>query len=95
MIRDAVGLLGSERYAAGWTTHDRVADPKWVRLTLDGSSPHDLRLQAGSPAIGAGQPLPVEWPDPLRNPRQAQPDIGALVFCNGGGRSWLRLPSGL
>jgi len=67
-----------KRYEPGWTTHDRVADPRFVRLAADDSTPIDLRLQADSPAINAGQPLPKEWPDPLRDSDQAQPDIGAL-----------------
>ena len=67
-----------QHYEAGWTTHDRVVDPKFVRLTADRSTPADLRLQPDSAAIAAGRPIPVDWPDPLRNAAQAQPDIGAL-----------------
>ncbi len=57
-------------YEAGWTTHDRVADPKFVNF------PHDLRLQADSPALKSGQPIPADWPDPF--PSASAPDIGAI-----------------
>ncbi|MGI8978992.1 MAG: hypothetical protein ACR2FY_07185 [Pirellulaceae bacterium] len=67
-----------QRYEAGWTTHDKVADPKFVRLSSDGASPADLRLAAGSPAINLGQPIPTQWPDPLRELDKDQPDSGAL-----------------
>ena len=67
-----------KRYEPGWTTHDRVADPRFVRPASDDSATIDLRLQEDSPAINAGQSLPKEWPDPLRDSDQAQPDIGAL-----------------
>jgi hypothetical protein len=66
------------RYAAGWTTHDQVADPKFIRLSADGSSAPDLRLQSDSPAIDAGQPVPLQWPDPLRELDRGQPDVGVL-----------------
>jgi hypothetical protein len=66
------------RYEAGWTTHDLVADPKFVRLQVDQAAPSDLRLLADSPAINQGQPVPAEWPDPLREADKAQPDIGAI-----------------
>src|SRR5206468_1429547 len=66
-------FVGSQQYfPPGWTTLDRVADPKFVSL------PDDLRLQPGSPAIDAGQPVPPEWPDPLRDADQGLPDIGTL-----------------
>jgi len=67
-----------QHYEAGWTTHDRVMDPKFFRLATDGSKPTDVRLRPDSPAIGSGRPIPAEWPDPLRNAAQALPDIGAL-----------------
>lgn len=67
-----------KRYEAGWTTHDRLADPKFVRLPADESLPADLRLQAGSPAINAGQKLPAAWLDPLRAADKDEPDIGVL-----------------
>lgn len=66
-----------EHYPAGWTTHDRVADPKFVRLDADRSRSADLRLQADSPAIGLGQKLSDSWPDPLRVSSDT-PDAGAL-----------------
>jgi hypothetical protein len=65
-------------YEPGLTTQDRVADPKFVSLTPDGSKVPDLRLQAGSPAVNTGIPVPAEWPDPLRTNDAGQPDIGAL-----------------
>jgi hypothetical protein len=61
-----------KRYEAGWTTHDRVADPRFVKELTD------LRLQKTSPAIDAGQPIPSAWPDPLRDMDKGPPDIGAL-----------------
>jgi len=67
-----------KRYPPGWTTHDRVADPKFVRLPIDESAPADLRLQADSPAINGGLTLPPNWPDPLRDIDEGAPDIGAL-----------------
>src|SRR5207249_3535195 len=66
-----------KRYEPGWTTHDRVADPRFVKLSADGGTP-DLRLRADSPAVDAGQPVPRDWPDPLRDTDQGAPDIGAL-----------------
>ncbi|HLQ46264.1 MAG TPA: hypothetical protein VK137_16090, partial [Planctomycetaceae bacterium] len=62
----------------GWTTQDRIADPRFVRLTSDDSQAMDLRLQANSPAVNSGVSLPAEWPDPLREADADQPDIGAL-----------------
>jgi hypothetical protein len=67
-----------KRYEPGWTTQDRLADPKFVRLPADESQPADLRLQADSPAVKAGQKLPAEWPDPLRADDEAEPDSGVL-----------------
>jgi hypothetical protein len=78
-------VASRERYEPGFTTHDRVADPKFVRLAADGASPDDLRLQTDSPAIDAGLPLPAEWPDPLRQSDQAAPDSGALPH---GAETW-------
>jgi hypothetical protein len=70
--------LSQKPYGPGWTTHDRVADPKFVRLPLDQALPADLRLQQGSPAINGGQTIPADWPDPLRDGDKGAPDIGAL-----------------
>jgi hypothetical protein len=64
-------------YEPGWTTHDLVADPKFVNLPPDRSLSADLRLAAGSPAINAGVPLSSDWPDPLRNADADRPDLGA------------------
>ncbi len=65
-----------KRYEPGWTTHDRLADPRFVNLTAN--EPVDLRLRADSPAIDAGQALPADWPDPLRAADKEGPDIGAV-----------------
>ncbi|MCI0685513.1 MAG: hypothetical protein L0Y71_25710 [Gemmataceae bacterium] len=65
-------------YPAGWSTHDKAADPRFVRPPAPGSLDADLRLQAGSPAINAGLSLPADWPDPLREADKGSPDIGAL-----------------
>jgi hypothetical protein len=74
-----------KRYAPGWTTHDRLADPRFVRLPLDESQLADLRLQSDSPAVDAGQKLPADWPDPLRGEDQGDPDIGVLPL---GAKLW-------
>jgi hypothetical protein len=66
-----------KHYEPGWTTQDRIADPRFVRLTADTVSA-DLRLQADSPARNSGQALPRDWPDPMRDAGQGAPDIGAL-----------------
>ena len=65
-------------YEPGLTTHDRVADPKFVGYSTNLASPADLRLQPGSAAINAGQPVLPEWPDPLRAVDKDAPDSGAL-----------------
>lgn len=65
--------LTKKRYAPGWAANDVVADPKLRSL-----SANDFRLSPGSPAIGAGIQVPLEWFDPLRKP--GKPDIGAIPF---------------
>ena len=67
-----------KRYEPGWTTHDRVADPKFVGPPTDGPAQTDLRLRADSPAIDAGLPIVAEFPDPLRSADSGEPDVGAL-----------------
>jgi hypothetical protein len=74
----ALFTASRKHYEPGWTTHDRVADPKFVKLPADETQPADLRLQEGSPAINAGQPIPRDWPDPLRDADKGGPDSGAL-----------------
>ena len=64
-----------KRYEPGWTTHDRIADPGFVKLTPDAT---DLRLTPKSPAVNTGQAIPREWPDPLRDSDAGEPDIGVL-----------------
>jgi hypothetical protein len=72
-------------YEAGWTANDKVADPKFVRLSAELGSQPDLRLQADSPAVNFGQPVPAAWPDPLRERDKEQPDSGAIPV---GGEPW-------
>jgi hypothetical protein len=67
-----------QHYEAGWTTHDRVADPKFMRFPAERPGKTDLILSPDSPALASGQPIASEWPDPLRNTAQPKPDIGAL-----------------
>ncbi|MBX6315184.1 MAG: DUF1565 domain-containing protein [Isosphaeraceae bacterium] len=67
-------------YEPGWTTDDRIADPRFVHLAADRSTPTDLRLKLDSPAVDAGVPIPAEWPDPLRDADHGQADIGALPY---------------
>lgn len=71
-------LDSKNRYPAGWTTDDRVADPQFVRLTRDRTEAADLRLRPGSPAVNAGVPISSEWPDPLRETDRNAPEAGAL-----------------
>lgn len=65
-------------YEPGWSTQDRLADPRFQRLTADPHATVDLRLQEQSPAVNAGLALPETWVDPLRDTDAASPDIGAL-----------------
>ena len=74
-----------KQYEPGWTTQDRVVDPKFVRLVPDGTRAPDLRLQADSPAVNAGLAVPTDWPDPLRAADSGLPDIGALPL---GAKPW-------
>jgi hypothetical protein len=75
--KSALFTESRKRYEAGWTTHDRIANPLFVKLSADDAAA-DLRLQADSPAVNGGQPVPREWPDPLRDADKGAPDIGAL-----------------
>src|SRR5262249_59916281 len=61
------------RYEPGWTTKDRMADPKFIRLRADEAAA-DLRLRDDSAAVNAGEALPREWPDPLRAADRDAPD---------------------
>jgi hypothetical protein len=74
-----------EVYPSGWTTHDLVADPKFLKLGDGPNEASDLRLAKGSPAIGAGRQIPAAWPDPLRDADEGEPDSGAIPF---GGTAW-------
>ena len=73
-------LFASSRkqHEPGWTTDDRFADPKFVRLASDWKMPANLRLRGDSPAIDAGVDLSSKWPDPLRVKDARRPDLGAL-----------------
>ncbi len=64
-----------KRYEAGWTTHDRIVDPGFAKVAEEEM---DVRLTAKSSAVNAGQPIPADWPDPLRTADAGEPDIGAL-----------------
>lgn len=72
------------RYAPGWEANALVADPKLTAFDPHPRATNDYRLQADSPAKGAGIVLPAEWEDPLR-PRDGRPDIGAYPV---GEQSW-------
>lgn len=70
----------------GWTTHDRIVDPKFIRLAADGSRrSDDLQLLKDSPAINTGRSVPIDWPDPLRSSDSDRPDVGAIPF---GAKAW-------
>lgn len=73
------------RYAPGWTTNDRFADPRFVGLNADWNAPIDLRLKEDSPALNAGVAVPADWSDPLRPADAGKPDIGVLPL---GGEAW-------
>ena len=68
---------GKARYPAGWAAQDQYADPRFVKFSPDHREPVDLRLQAGSPALAAGVPIPAEWPLPLRS-ASTRGDLGAV-----------------
>ncbi|MCS7046629.1 MAG: hypothetical protein NZO58_09760, partial [Gemmataceae bacterium] len=69
-------VASRQRYAPGWTTQDRIGDPKFLRYRSDRAE-DDFRLQRGSAAVDAGVPLPRDWPDPLRVLDAGLPDAGA------------------
>ena len=72
----------------GWELASTFAEPKLVNfddeifqhgLYLGDELPHnDWRPAPGSPAVGAGVPLPDDLIDPDRPPAAARPDIGAM-----------------
>lgn len=72
----ALFVESKKRFEPGWTTQDRIADPRFVKLADEGVP--DLRLHNESPAINTGLPIPRDWPDPLRDADKGQPDIGVL-----------------
>jgi len=65
-------------YEPGWTTYDRMENPKFLSPPNNGAHAADFRLQPDSPAVNTGLSLPSEWPDPLRTDDKDAPDIGAL-----------------
>lgn len=67
-----------QRYAPGLGAGDRFGDPQFVSLGADGGKAADLRLAAGSAAVGGGVAIPAEWPDPLRAAKGIPTDMGAL-----------------
>jgi hypothetical protein len=70
-------------YEPGWTTHDRVADPKFMRLPPSEAEPTDLRPRTDSPVVDRGLKIPIDWPDPVRSADKGEPDIGALPLGAG------------
>lgn len=57
---------------------DIFANPQFLSADLsDWTKPVDVRLASESPATGAGEPIPDNWPDPLREKDKGKPDIGA------------------
>lgn len=70
--------LSKKLYGPGWAANDLVADPRLVKFAGDWQTSIDCRLGDASPAINAGQPLPNQWPDPLREHDLGKPDIGAM-----------------
>jgi hypothetical protein len=77
----------SMRYhSPGWTTQDRIGDPRFVGSLNDDANPVDVRIQKGSAAAKAGVPIPADWPDPLRDEKKSDhPDAGALPL---GAKPW-------
>ena len=73
-----VFAASKKQYAAGWTSGDLFADPKFRQLPADWKQPLDVRPLSKSPAIDAGKELPKNWPDPLRSDDTGGPDIGAI-----------------
>jgi len=65
-------------YSAGWTTHDHLIAPGFLKLSTRWQEASDLRLGPRSAAINAGLAIPAQWPDPLRSLDAGKPDIGML-----------------
>lgn len=71
---------GVTNASSGSLPGDVHADPMLVAFSADWRDDTDIHLQAGSPAIDAGFPIPAEWPDALRAHERGAPDIGAVPF---------------
>ncbi len=67
-----------QKYPNGWTTDDKIADPKFNNLPEDWRQPTDLRIASQGGAAEAGVTVPAEFPDPLREKDSGKPDAGAL-----------------
>ena len=67
-----------QAYPPGCESSSRCADPKLRQPPGDLSKTPNFALDPSSPAIDAGVPIPVEWPDPGRREDAGKPDIGAF-----------------
>lgn len=74
-----------ESHPPGWAQHDLFADPAFVEFSSIWPERLDLSLRQTSPARDVGVVIPANWPDPLRDPKKAKPDLGAIPF---GTASW-------
>jgi hypothetical protein len=83
---DVYGNMGSQGYnilgdtwgASGWTNTDLLrVDPLLGPLQNNGGPTQTMALQAGSPALGTGDPAQVNSPDQRGVPRTGGVDIGA------------------
>ena len=74
----ALGEAAKKVCPDGWEAHALVADPKCVAVSFDRAAVNDYRLQAESPANGAGLVLPAEYEDPLRPADGKRPEPGAF-----------------
>jgi len=69
----------------GWAAGDLFADPQFVAFDGAPTAKNDYRLRPESRAVDAGVAIPAEWPDPLRQLDQGEPDLGALPL---GSKQW-------
>ena len=66
------------KYAPGWTTNDKITDPRFASASSDWQMPVDVGPAQDSPAIDAGVAVAGEWPDPVRGSDKRDADIGAI-----------------